>query len=95
MEIDERTLERIKEAVDWLSSPVRISIDEEGEIHVALSVKIGDFAHYRERHTSEPEDRPVAEFVSNLVPRATYVSIIFKKPNVLLTRLKLSIGMTA
>ena len=77
--INKRIPEYIAEAMDWLSYPVHVSIDKEGGIHVALSVRIGDFSHYRERHTSEPEDRPVAEFVDELVPHARSVSITFKK----------------
>lgn len=80
MEIDERTLERIKEAVDWLASPVRISIDKR-EIHVVLSMSVGDPTHYG-LHASRPED-PVVEFVDMLVShRAKSVSITFKKTNV-------------
>ena len=41
-EVDKRTLERITEAMDWLSYPIRISIDKGGEIHIALSVRMGD-----------------------------------------------------
>lgn len=79
--INKRTLERIKEAVDWLSYPVRISTDEEGTIYVILSVRMGDPAHYSLR-TRKPED-PVVEFASMLVPNAESVSITFKKSNVI------------
>ena len=79
-EINKRTLERIREAVDWLSQPVRILIDE-GEIHVALSVSVGEPAHYGEHHTSEPDS--VVEFVEALVPHyAEFMSITFKEQNV-------------
>ena len=80
MESIERTLERIKEAVDWLSQPVRILIDE-GEIHVALSLSVGEPAHYVEHHASEPDS--VVEFVEALVPHyAEFMSITFKEQNV-------------
>ena len=83
MEIDERTLERIEEAVDWLSQPIRISIDKRGEIHVAFYVSIGNPAHYEDRCTSKQKDPdPVAEFVRDLVPCATSALITFKEPNV-------------
>ena len=83
-EINKRDMliERVRESVDWLSCPVRISIDER-EIHVALSVSVGDPAHYGECHTSEPEDRPVAEFISQLAPHSTSMSVTFKKSNVI------------
>ena len=80
--INKRTLERIEEAVDWLSYPVRISIDkEEGEIHIVLSVRMGDPAHYSLR-TRKPED-PVVEFTGMLVPDAKSVSITFDSLNVI------------
>lgn len=80
MESIERTLECVEEAADWLSQPVRILIGE-GEIHVALSVSIGDPAHYGEHHTSEPDS--VVEFVEALVPHyAEFMSITFKEQNV-------------
>ena len=80
-EINKRTLERIEEAMDWLSYPVRISIDERGEIHIILSVKMGDSAHYGEHHTSEPD--PVVEFVEALVSHyAEFISITLKEQNV-------------
>lgn len=80
-EINKRTLERIEEAMDWLSYPVRISIDERGEIHIILSVKMGDSAHYSLR-TRKPED-PVVEFAGMLVPNAESVSITFGSLNVI------------
>ena len=80
-EIGKRKLELVKEAVDWLSYPVRISIDKGGEIHVALSVRMGDPAHYSLR-TRKPED-PVVEFTGMLVPDAKSVSITFDSLNVI------------
>ena len=79
-EVDKRTLERITEAVDWLSYPVHISIDKGGEIHIILSVEMGDSTHY-----SRPEDPdPVAKFIDTLMPeRAKFMSMTFKKPNVI------------
>ena len=79
-EIGKRKLELVEEAVDWLSYPVRISIDKGGEIHIILSVEMGDSAHY-----SRPEDPdPVAKFISTLMPERTkLMSMTFKKPNVI------------
>lgn len=79
-EVDKRTLERITEAVDWLSYPVHISVDKGGEVHIILSVEMGDSAHH-----SRPEDPdPVAKFIDTLMPeRAKFMSMTFKKPNVI------------
>ena len=79
--INKRTLERIEEAVDWLSYPVRISTDEAGTIYVILSVRMGDPAHYS-LHSDRRED-PVVEFAGMLAPNAESVSITFKKSNVI------------
>lgn len=79
--INKRTLEDIAEAMDWLSYPVRISIDERGEIHIILSVKMGDSAHYG-LHASRTKD-PVVEFIGGLVDNTKSMSITFKKPNVI------------
>ena len=76
--VDKRTLERITEAVDWLSYPVHISVDKGGEIHIALSVRMGDSAHYS--RAEDPD--PVAKFIDILVPDcAKFLSITFKEPN--------------
>ena len=80
-EIGKRKLELVEEAVDWLSYPVRISIDKGGEIHIVLSVRMGDPAHYSLR-TRKPED-PVVEFAGMLVPNAESVSITFGSLNVI------------
>lgn len=80
-EIGKRKLELVEEAVDWLSYPVRISIDKGGEIHIVLSVRMGDPAHYSLR-TRKPED-PVVEFAGMLVPNAKSVSITFGSLNVI------------
>lgn len=81
-EINKRTLERIREAVDWLSYPVHISVDKGGEIHIALSVRMGDPAHYS-LHSDRQED-PVVKFIDTLAPdRAKSVSIIFGSLNVI------------
>ena len=80
-EIGKRKLELVEEAVDWLSYPVRISIDKGGEIHIILSVEMGDSAHYG-LCARKPED-PVVGFVGGLVDDATSVSITFKRPNVI------------
>ena len=91
-EINKRTLERVKEEVDWLSYPVRISIDKGGEIHIVLSVRMGDSAHYS-LHSDRQED-PVVKFIDTLVPDgAKFMSITFKN-RMLLTRSRLRIGMT-
>ena len=54
--------------------------DKGGEIHIILSVEMGDSAHY-----SRPEDPdPVAKFISTLMPERTkLMSMTFKKPNVI------------
>lgn len=77
--VDKRTLERITEAVDWLSYPVHISVDKGGEIHIALSVRMGDPAHYS--RAEDPD--PVAKFIDTLVSDyAKFLSITFKEQNV-------------
>ncbi len=83
MEIDKRRtlIEHIKEAADWMSQDIRVSIDERGEVHTILSVEVGDSAHYG-LCARKPED-PVVEFVGGLVDNATSMSITFKKPNVI------------
>ena len=83
MEIDKRRtlIEHIKEAADWMSQDIRVSIDERGEVHTILSVEVGDSVHYG-LCARKPED-PVVEFVGGLVDNATSMSITFKKPNVI------------
>ena len=77
--VDKRTLEQITDAVDWLSYPVHISVDKGGEIHIALSVRMGDPAHYS--RAEDPD--PVAKFIDTLVPDyAKFLSITFKEQNV-------------
>ena len=79
-EIGKRQLELVEEAVDWLSYPVHISIDKGGEIHIILSVEMVDSTRY-----SRPEGPdPVARFIDTLIPeRAKFMSMTFKKPNVI------------
>ena len=79
-EIGKRKLELVEEAVDWLSYPVHISVDKGGEIHIILSVEMVDSTRY-----SRPEDPdPVAKFIDTLMPeRAKFMSMTFKKPNVI------------
>ena len=48
--------ERVEEAADWLSYPVRLSFDERGEVHVALSLSVGDLSHYEERRASKKKE---------------------------------------
>lgn len=83
MEIDKRRtlIEYVKEAADWMSQDIRVSIDERGEVHTILSVEMGDSAHYG-LCARKPED-PVVEFVGGLVDNATSMSMTFKKPNVI------------
>ena len=74
-----KTIKRIARAMDWLSQPVRISIDREATIHVVLSVRIG----HTPPHTDKQSEMMI-DFIDILAPDATKsISITFKRPNVI------------
>ena len=74
-----KTIKRIARAMDWLSQPVRISIDREATIHVVLSVRIG----YTPPHADKQSEMMI-DFIDILAPDATKsISITFKRPNVI------------